>query len=158
MQQISFIISNVLQAAGPNIAIILQAGTIMVAAVIIAFAYSWKLTLVVIAFGPLTAIATLWQQRVFINQAGRNQKNLEEAGKVAFEAISNIRTVTMLGLQEMFFVAFQDKAKLSLRNEIIKAHTYGESTKIPNNSFLEKLFLWIFQFFKLKNEKTEIRK
>ncbi|GAV01568.1 hypothetical protein RvY_12259 [Ramazzottius varieornatus] len=117
--------SAVQGAAGVRIATLLQAGTLLLAALIIAFVYSWKLSLVVLAFVPLVVLGGLFQNRVLVGQAGRNQKSLEAAGKVAFESISNFRTVCMLGLQNHFYDSYKSALKAPMRNEVIKAHTYG---------------------------------
>ena len=121
-----------------KIATLLQAATLLIAALIIAFIYSWKLTLVVIAFVPLVIIGGALQQRSFVGQAGKNQKQLEGAGMIAFEAINNFRTVTMLGLQDKFFRAYEEKIQLPLRNEVIKAHTYGGFIATVFVSFIAK--------------------
>ncbi|OQV12032.1 Multidrug resistance protein 1A [Hypsibius exemplaris] len=117
--------SAVQGAAGIRIATLLQAATLLIAALIIAFVYSWKLTLVILAFIPLVVIGGAFQNKVLVGQAGKNQKQLEGAGKVAFETISNFRTVSMLGLQQKFFEAYEERLQIPLRNEVTKAHTYG---------------------------------
>jgi ABC-type multidrug transport system fused ATPase/permease subunit len=115
----------VCQAAGIRIATLIQAATLLIAALIIAFVYSWKLTLVILAFIPFVVIGGAFQQRVLVGQAGKNQKELEQAGQVAFETIDNFRTVAMLGLQAKFFRDYEEKLQIPRRNEVIKAHTYG---------------------------------
>ena len=55
----------------------------MVASMIIAFVYSWMLTLVLIGFVPVFMIAGFLQLRAITGHAGDNKKALEEAGKVS---------------------------------------------------------------------------
>jgi ABC-type bacteriocin/lantibiotic exporter with double-glycine peptidase domain len=49
---------------------------------IIAFIYSWKLTLLIIAFLPLIMIGGALQMQMLAGAAGKNKEALEAAGKV----------------------------------------------------------------------------
>ena len=54
----------------------------LLAGVIIAFIYSWKLTLVILCFVPLLAIGGFLQMKMLTGAAGKNKVALENAGKV----------------------------------------------------------------------------
>ena len=49
---------------------------------VIGFVFSWKLTLVILAFTPLLLVAGAIQMRIHTGQAAAGQSALEEAGKV----------------------------------------------------------------------------
>ena len=52
-------------------------------AIVISFIYSWKLTLLIIAFMPFIVLGGLMQIRLLTGQAGQNKEALEGAGKVS---------------------------------------------------------------------------
>ena len=51
--------------------------------VIIGFVYSWKLTLLVLAFMPMIAIAGLIEMKILQGTANSGKSALEQAGKVS---------------------------------------------------------------------------
>ena len=60
----------------------------LLAGVIIAFIYSWKLTLLIIAFLPLVVIGGALEMQMMAGAAGKNKEALEAAGKVKFEFVT----------------------------------------------------------------------
>lgn len=54
----------------------------ILAGLIIAFIYSWKLTLLIIAFLPFIMIGGALQMQMLAGAAGKNKEALEAAGKV----------------------------------------------------------------------------
>ncbi|CAG5103938.1 Oidioi.mRNA.OKI2018_I69.chr1.g1009.t1.cds [Oikopleura dioica] len=69
----------------------------------IAFYYSWQLSLAVFAFMPVIIITNALMMQVMMNNHGDGeQKNIEEASKVATETTNNIRTVAGLGREKHF--------------------------------------------------------
>lgn len=69
-------------ATGIRIGILLQNFASLGTGVIIGFVYSWQLTLLVIAFIPLIIIGGFLETRLITGFAKRDQKALEDAGKV----------------------------------------------------------------------------
>lgn len=69
----------------------------------------------------------MFQNAVVNKQSDKNQKQLEKAGQLAYESISNFRTVTALGLQDSFYKSYEEELSVPRRNETVKAHTYGLS-------------------------------
>jgi len=70
--------------------------------IIIAFVYSWAMTLCILAFVPLTIIGGVFQTKLMTGFSSKDKKSLEEAGKISNEAIGNIRTVSMLNKEDYF--------------------------------------------------------
>lgn len=73
---------NVLQATGSRIATLLQALASIILGLTIGFVYSWKLALVLTAFGPFMMLAGFVQMRVMTGNSNTNKEALETAGKV----------------------------------------------------------------------------
>jgi ATP-binding cassette subfamily B (MDR/TAP) protein 1 len=57
--------------------------TSIVAGLVIGFIYSWKLTLLIIAFLPFLMIGGALQMKMLNGAAGKNKEALESAGKVS---------------------------------------------------------------------------
>lgn len=69
----------------------------------ISFYYSWRLSLAVFAFMPVIIVTNALMMQVMMNNHGDGeQKNIEEASKVATETTNNIRTVAGLGREKHF--------------------------------------------------------
>ena len=75
----------------------------------IAFAYGWRLTLVVLAVSPVLALGAGAQTKFILNADQNAAKSFDECGEVASEAMSLSRTVAAFGLQSMVAARF-DKA------------------------------------------------
>lgn len=52
---------------------------------IIAFYFSWKLTLVIMCFLPLIGLSGVFQAKMLTGFEGKNKKSMEEAGQVKTE-------------------------------------------------------------------------
>ena len=59
----------------------------VVASLIIAFAYSWSLTLLVLGFMPLLAITQAFQGRVMAGVAASSKKGYEESSNVSNHSV-----------------------------------------------------------------------
>ncbi|XP_065929444.1 ATP-dependent translocase ABCB1 isoform X3 [Magallana gigas] len=68
--------------------------------VIIGFVYGWKLTLVILAFGPLIMIAALIQDKMISTASSKGLDAYAKAGAVADEVLGAIRTVVAFGGQD----------------------------------------------------------
>lgn len=54
----------------------------VLAGIIIAFIYSWQLTLLILGFLPFLMVGGALQMRMLTGAAGKNKEALEAAGKV----------------------------------------------------------------------------
>ncbi|XP_004537388.1 multidrug resistance protein homolog 49 [Ceratitis capitata] len=100
--------SNVQGATGSRIGIIVQAMSTLTIGVILAFTYSWKLTLVTLVTLPLVCAAILFETRFMEASTNKERQAIEDASRLAVEAIANIRTVTSLG-QERYVLERYDE-------------------------------------------------
>jgi ABC-type bacteriocin/lantibiotic exporter with double-glycine peptidase domain len=110
--------SAVQGASGFRFGLIVEHFFAMGIGIIIGFAYSWQLTMLVLGFLPLILFGGILQVRLSTGFAKRDQQILEDAGKVceefvqsffyliflqvAMEAIQNIRTVVQLTKKQYF--------------------------------------------------------
>lgn len=100
---LSLFLSLVHQATGSRLGTIVETLTGLVLVLVVAFIYSWVLTLVILGIVPLMMLAGLLQLKAVAGHATNSTKALESAGKVAVDSIENIRTVATLGIEESFF-------------------------------------------------------
>jgi len=60
----------------------------VIAAFLLAFLYgSWKMSLLLIGVMPLVSLAFMIQMKVIHHSSNDSQKNVEESGKIAVQAI-----------------------------------------------------------------------
>ena len=78
----------------------LQAAATLIGGFIVAFVVGWKLALVMLAVCPLIVIAGGLTAKVMASLTSKEQTAYAEAGAVAEQAISSIRTVVAFGGEE----------------------------------------------------------
>jgi len=93
---------------GERIGLTLQLLSTIVIGLIIAFTSCWELALVVLGCVPLVGMGAAGQLKVMTGFNLKARKAYENSGGVASEAISNIRTVAGLGLEEKFIYFFDE--------------------------------------------------
>ncbi|XP_062574024.1 ATP-dependent translocase ABCB1-like isoform X1 [Saccostrea cucullata] len=112
-------------ATGFRIGTILSSIVSLVAALVIAFYYGWKLALVVLAGVPILMLSSSLQIKVVMGKHKEDQSNLEDAGKVASETIDNIRTVQSLTREKYFYDLYAAKLENPLKSSLKQAQIYG---------------------------------
>uniref|UniRef100_A0A8C3RHT2 ATP binding cassette subfamily B member 11 n=1 Tax=Cyanoderma ruficeps TaxID=181631 RepID=A0A8C3RHT2_9PASS len=117
--------SQVQGATGSQIGMIVNSITNIGVAMIIAFYFSWKLSLVIMCFLPFLALSGAVQAKMLTGFASQDKKALEATGRIASEALSNIRTVAGIGKEKMFIDNFEKHLDMPYRAAIKKAHVYG---------------------------------
>ncbi|XP_023574875.1 bile salt export pump isoform X1 [Octodon degus] len=117
--------SQVQGAAGSQIGMMVSSFTNVVVAMIIAFFFSWKLSLVIVCFFPFLALSGALQTKMLTGFATRDKQALEKAGQITSEALSNIRTVSGIGIQKHFIEGLEAELEKSLKTAIQKANVYG---------------------------------
>ncbi|XP_071063119.1 bile salt export pump [Pseudochaenichthys georgianus] len=107
--------SMVQRATGSQIGMIVSSLTCIGASFIIAFIYSWKLTLVIMCFLPLLGLSGAFQAKMLTGFANEDRESMEEAGQVSSEALSNIRTIAGLNKETFFVESYEQKLELPFR-------------------------------------------
>uniref|UniRef100_A0A8C3JTZ9 Bile salt export pump n=1 Tax=Calidris pygmaea TaxID=425635 RepID=A0A8C3JTZ9_9CHAR len=117
--------SQVQGATGSQIGMIVNSFTNIGVAMIIAFYFSWKLSLVILCFLPFLALSGAVQAKMLTGFASQDKKALEATGRIASEALSNIRTVAGIGKEKTFVDNFEKHLDMPYKAAIKKAHVYG---------------------------------
>uniref|UniRef100_A0A668AU52 ATP-binding cassette, sub-family B (MDR/TAP), member 11a n=1 Tax=Myripristis murdjan TaxID=586833 RepID=A0A668AU52_9TELE len=117
--------SMVQGATGPQIGMTVNSLTSIGASFIIAFYFSWKLTLVIICFLPLIALSGVFQAKMLTGFANDDKKAMEAAGQVSSEAFANIRTIAGLGKESAFVESYEQQLESPHRSATKRGVIYG---------------------------------
>ncbi|NWI20704.1 ABCBB protein, partial [Crypturellus soui] len=117
--------SQVQGATGSQIGMIVNSFANIGVAIIIAFYFSWKLSLVIMCFLPFLALSGAVQAKMLTGFASQDKKALEATGRISSEALANIRTVAGIGKEKMFIDSYEKHLEIPYRAAIKKANVYG---------------------------------
>ncbi|KAK0401518.1 hypothetical protein QR680_015832 [Steinernema hermaphroditum] len=100
----------------------------------IAFYYGWQMALLVLALFPLEGVGQALQIKYIEGRAEDDEKDFENSGKTAMEAIENIRTVQALTLEDRFYQTFcgylDAPHQTAARKSIVQGAAFGFSNSI----------------------------
>ncbi|NXJ75962.1 MDR1 protein, partial [Trogon melanurus] len=117
--------SQVKGATGSRLALMTMTVFTLLTAIIIAFVYGWQLTLLILACIPFVIAANAASASSMSGHAAKDQKALEEAGRISTESVENIRTVASLTREEAFYEKYITSLNGPYRDSLKKAPLYG---------------------------------
>nr|XP_028606429.1 ATP-binding cassette sub-family B member 5 isoform X2 [Podarcis muralis] len=117
--------SQVKGATGSRLALLTSTIFTLLTAIIIAFVHGWQLTLLILACIPFVMIAHVIRLKSVTGHASKDQKALEEAGRISTEAVENIRTVVSLTREDRFFERYISSVEGPYRDSLKKAPLHG---------------------------------
>ncbi|XP_075697538.1 ATP-dependent translocase ABCB1-like isoform X2 [Rhinoderma darwinii] len=117
--------SQVKGATGSRIGLMTMTVCTLLAAIIIAFVHGWQLTLLILACIPFLIGANFIRMKSMSGHASKDQKALEEAGRISTEAVENIRTVVSLTREETFYDKYNESLSGPYKDSLAKAPLYG---------------------------------
>ncbi|CAJ0947065.1 unnamed protein product, partial [Mesorhabditis belari] len=138
---------NVKAAVDYRLGSVFNAAVALCAGTAIAFYYTWQMALLMFALMPILGIGESLRIRMFMEgkTTGDDVKEVEVSGKIAMEAVENIRTVQALTLESLLFDKFCDHLngphQASKRKAIIQGVAFAVA-----NSLLFFMFAAEFRF------------
>ncbi|GAA6085999.1 bile salt export pump [Tachysurus ichikawai] len=117
--------SMVQGATGSQIGMVVNSLTNIGASFIIAYYFSWKLSLVVTCFLPLIGLSGVFQAKMLTGFANEDKKSMEVAGQVSSEAMTNIRTVAGLAKEKQFVDLYEKQLEAPYKSSKKKANVYA---------------------------------
>lgn len=117
--------SQVKGATGSRLGLMTMTLFTLLTAIIIAFVYNWQLTLLILACIPFLVATNAVSLSSMSGHAAKDQKALEEAGRISTETVENIRTVASLTKEEAFYERYVASLNGPYRDSLKKAPLYG---------------------------------
>ncbi|XP_009280328.2 PREDICTED: ATP-binding cassette sub-family B member 5 [Aptenodytes forsteri] len=117
--------SQVKGATGSRLGLMTMTVFTLLTAIVIAFVYGWQLTLLILACIPFVIATNAARVSSVSGHAAKDQKALEEAGRISTESVENIRTVASLTREEAFYERYITSLNGPYRHSLTKAPFYG---------------------------------
>jgi ATP-binding cassette subfamily B (MDR/TAP) protein 1 len=117
--------SAVQGATGARLGMIMMTISSIGVGLVIAFCYSWKFALFNLGVMPFAIAFNVMQMKFAKGFSSKNRCLLEGAGKVASEAILNIRTVASHNKEEAFLVEYTGLIEPNYRQSMKTSHVFG---------------------------------
>eukprot|EP00283_Hemiselmis_rufescens_P008388 CAMPEP_0173430262 /NCGR_PEP_ID=MMETSP1357-20121228/8738_1 /TAXON_ID=77926 /ORGANISM="Hemiselmis rufescens, Strain PCC563" /LENGTH=1416 /DNA_ID=CAMNT_0014394567 /DNA_START=104 /DNA_END=4354 /DNA_ORIENTATION=+ len=93
-------------ATGESMGTVVEGGSALVAALVIAFVSSWRLALVLCTVWPLLIVGQIFEFKNVSQQTGMSNAELEQTGEVLSDAVTAIRSVAAFNLQTSIMTLF----------------------------------------------------
>ena len=132
-------------ALGQRLAVIISVFSSIVTGLIIAFVTGPILTLIILAIVPLMIFASVFQIKLSSGYVVQSQDAYAEAGTVAAEGVTSIRTVASLGCENSVIDRYTDKLARVQQGEVKKAHIAGCSLGLSNLTMFAAYALGFWQ-------------
>ncbi len=112
---------SITELMGFNIALILVSMVNLLASCALAIGYSWRLGLVTVLAGlPPLVVSGIIRMRLDLKMQNDNSKRYASSAALAGEAVTAIRTISSLALEETVLTRFEDRLKDVVRKTIFQ--------------------------------------
>ncbi|XP_066095034.1 ATP-binding cassette sub-family B member 5 [Saccopteryx bilineata] len=118
-------IAQIQGATGPRIGVLTQNATNMGLSVIISLIYGWEMTLLIMSIAPVLALTGMMETSAMTGFANKDKQELKLSGKIATEAVENIRTIVSLTREKAFEQTYEETLQTQHRNTLKKAQIIG---------------------------------
>ncbi|XP_022359035.1 ATP-binding cassette sub-family B member 5 [Enhydra lutris kenyoni] len=118
-------IAQIQGATGSRVGVLTQNATNMGLSIIISFIYGWEMTLLILSIAPVLALTGMIETTAMTGFAKKDKQELKHAGKIATEAVENIRTIVSLTREKAFEQAYEETLQIQHRNTWKKAQIFG---------------------------------
>ncbi|XP_035969035.2 ATP-binding cassette sub-family B member 5 [Halichoerus grypus] len=118
-------IAQIQGATGSRVGVLTQNATNMGLSIIISFIYGWEMTLLILSIAPVLALTGMIETTAMTGFANKDKQELKHAGKIATEAVENIRTIVSLTREKAFEQAYEETLQMQHRNTLKKAQIFG---------------------------------
>jgi ATP-binding cassette subfamily B (MDR/TAP) protein 1 len=143
--------AHVQGATGSRIGSVVQALSTIFLGIGLSMYYNAKLGAVAIVFTPFVVLATYFQMKLMTGQNLEEKKAVDEASKVAVQAVGNIRTVAALGKERAFVNMYQGHLTESHERILKMAHLrgfiFGFAQSVPYFAYATVMYYggWLVQ-------------
>ncbi|XP_030882363.1 ATP-binding cassette sub-family B member 5 isoform X3 [Leptonychotes weddellii] len=118
-------IAQIQGATGSRVGVLTQNATNMGLSIIISFIYGWEMTLLILSIAPVLALTGMIETTAMTGFANKDKQELKHAGKIATEAVENIRTIVSFTREKAFEQAYEETLQMQHRNTLKKAQIFG---------------------------------
>ncbi|CAG9577050.1 unnamed protein product [Danaus chrysippus] len=120
------------RGTGTGLGVMLQGFGTMFLAVVIAMAYSWKITLVSLLCMPCVTVSMFLESWASRKCEEKDRDELEDASQLATEAVLNIRTIHSLGVERTILSRFSEQLqRTSTLTLYMRGPVYGICMAVP---------------------------
>ncbi|XP_048881343.1 ATP-dependent translocase ABCB1 isoform X28 [Brienomyrus brachyistius] len=136
-------------AAGSRLGLATNTICSLTIAIVVAFIFSWQITLLILVCVPFLSGANFIQMRAIGGHASKDQQALELSGKISTETVENFKTVVSLSREEVFFQKFKDSLSYPYKTALCRAPMYGltyalaQATRFFVNAAIFRFGAWL---------------
>ncbi|KFO26063.1 Multidrug resistance protein 2, partial [Fukomys damarensis] len=138
-------IAQIQGATSSRVGVLTQNATNMGLSVIISLTYGWEMTLLILIIAPVLALTGMTETAAVTGFAKKDKQELKRAGKIATEAVENIRTTVSLTREKVFEQMYGETLQSQHRNTLKKAQIIG-SCYAFSHAFVYFAYAAGFQF------------
>ena len=121
--------------------------------IVVSFVISWKLTLVMLIFVPISFFSGVISGRSNTNTKVNGNNLVDEGGRLATETIENIRTVVSLGREKHFIEEFQRIFDHKFNKTLLLLHIEAFFYSVSNTViFFVQIAAFTFGFYLIKTD------